>query len=300
MLIVDSIIEFAASVREDRAANPNIAGDGSALELLLAPRFQRLLEEVLPQLTAAPPNVLPEYRRRGVGRPDIAFARQGSPARAFIELKQPATTLVPEQFTGHNADQFERFSELPLWALSNFLSIRLYRRDALDAHAEILPAEAIDPATRASTAARLIRNQDHTNFIDILRTLAMAQPVVPTSAEGIAQTLAYAARLVRSVVAAQCREGLDDVVSEVRADFNQILFARAEAGGYDSSDSDALFSSAFAQTLVFGLLLAREAGNTDAGPQAYQQLTDANYPLLRGTLRALTLGRSSLDARCRF
>ena len=101
--------------------------------------------------------------------------------------------------------------------------------------------------------------------------------------------LAHAARLVRSVVAAQCREGLDDVVSEVRADFNQILFARAEAGGYDPRDSDALFSSAFAQTLVFGLLLAREAGGEEAGPHAYEQLADATYPLLRGTLRALTL-----------
>ena len=117
----------------------------------------------------------------------------------------------------------------------------------------------------------------------------MAQPIVPTSAEEAAQTLAYAARLVRSVVSAQCREGLDAVVSEVRADFNQILFARAEAGGYDPRDSDALFSSAFAQTLVFGLLLARDAGSEAAGADAYEQLPDATYPLLRGTLRALTL-----------
>ena len=117
----------------------------------------------------------------------------------------------------------------------------------------------------------------------------MAQPIVPTSAEEVAQVLAYAARLVRSVVAAQCREGLDDIVSEVRADFNETLFARAEAGGYDPRNSDALFSSAFAQTLLFGLLLARDAGGEDVGTDAYEQLTDTSYPLLRGTLRALTL-----------
>ena len=289
MSIVDSMIEFASAVRADRAANPDIAGDGTTLELLLAPRFQTLLEAILPQLVAAPPNVLPEYRRRGVGRPDIAFAHHGSPARAFIELKQPETALIPEQFTGHNADQFERFCELPLWALCNFLSICLCRRNEHALSADILPAPTIDPTTHASAAARMIRNHDHTGFIDILRTLALAHPIVPTSAEEAAQVLAYAARLVRSVVAAQCREGLDGVVSEVRADFNQILFARAEAGGYDSRNTDALFSSAFAQTLIFGLLLAREAGGEDAGPYAYEQLADATHPLLRGTLRALTL-----------
>ena len=135
----------------------------------------------------------------------------------------------------------------------------------------------------------MIRSHDHSGFVDILRTLAMAEPLTPRNAEDVARVLAYAARLVRSVVAAQCREGLDDVVSEVRADFNQILFARAEAGGYDPRDTDALFSAAFAQTLVFGLLLARDAGGGAAGTNAYEQLEDATYPLLRGTLRALTL-----------
>ena len=289
MPIVDSIIEFAAAVREDRTANPDVAGDGTALELLLAPRFQTLLERMLPQLTAAPPSVLPEYRHRGVGRPDIAFAHRGTPARAFIELKQPGTSLNPDRFTGHNAEQFERYCELPVWALCDFLSIRLYRRNELGARADILPADAIDPTTHAALATRLIRDHDDRGFIDILQTLATAQPIVPTSAEEAAQVLAHAARLVRSVVAAQCREGLDAVVSEVRADFNQILFARAEAGGYDPRDSDALFSSAFAQTLVFGLLLARDAGGEAAGANAYEQLPDATYPLLRGTLRALTL-----------
>ena len=269
--------------------NPHAAGDGTALELLLAPRFQALIEAILPELMGTPPNVLPEYRRRGVGRPDIAFIHQGSPARAFIELKQPYTALVPAQFRGHNADQFERFCELPNWALCNFLSIQLYRRNEPGARAEILPPAAIEPDTHATTAAKLIRSHDHAGFTAVIQTLAMAQPIVPENAQETAQVLAHAARLVRSVVAAQCREGLDDVVSDVRADFNKTLFARAEAGGYDPSDADALFSAAFAQTLVFGLLLAREAGGKEVGPHAYEQLSDATYPLLRGTLRALTL-----------
>lgn len=289
MSIIDSIIDFANHAREARRANPLSTGDGTGLELLLAPRFQALIEAILPEITPAPLRVLPEYRRSGVGRPDIAIVHQGSPARAFIELKDPCTLLEPARFTGHNADQFGRFCELPIWALSNYYSIRLFRRGEHVRQAEILPVAAIDPDTPASKAAKLIRNHDHSVFVEIIQTLATAEPMVPRSAQEAAHVLACAARLVRSVVSAQCRQGLEAVVSDVRADFNETLFARPEAGGYDSEDSDWLFSSAFAQTLVFGLLLAREAAGGEVDQRAYEHLADANYPLLRGTLRALTL-----------
>ena len=289
MSIVDAIVDFAATVRADRAANPDTIGDGTALELLLAPRFQTLVEAMLADVTAHAPNVLPEFRRPGVGRPDLALKRPGEPARAFIELKQPGLMLDPDRFTGHNAEQFARFCELPLWALCNFTSIRLYRRDTLEAEAQILPVAALEPGLSPARAGQLIRGADVSGLAAILQTLAMAAPAAPQDAEEVAAVLAHAARLVRSVVAAQCREGLDEVVSRVRADFNETLFARAEAGGYDSADTDSGFSSAFAQTLVFGLLLAREASGRDVGAQAYELLPDSSWPLLRGTLRALTL-----------
>lgn len=118
----------------------------------------------------------------------------------------------------------------------------------------------------------------------------MAGPPEPRDAPEAAAILAHAARLVREVVLAQCREGLDAVTAQVRAEFNETLFARAEAGGYDVSDMDELFAGAFAQTLVFGLLLARDSGGgEDIDQQAYQRLPEATYSLLRGTLRALTL-----------
>jgi len=37
MPIPDLLVAFAASVRSDREANTRIAGDGTALELLIAP-----------------------------------------------------------------------------------------------------------------------------------------------------------------------------------------------------------------------------------------------------------------------
>lgn len=276
--------------RADRAANPSIAGDGTALELLIAPRFQVLVEAAFQEMGIVPPAVLSEYRLGGVGRPDLALARTGQPARAFIELKEPRKLLTPDEWRGHDADQFRRFNELPLWALCNFASLRLYRRAELIDEAEIMPVAALDPATPAARADRLIRAQLPRGFGRILLALAMAEAPAPKDAQGVAEVLAHAARLVREIVAAQCAEGLHDVIADVRAEFNETVFARPEAGGYDVAGSDALFASAFAQTLIFGLLLAREAGGgCEIGEQAYQMLPEGTYPLLRGTLRALTL-----------
>jgi hypothetical protein len=79
------------------------------------------------------------------------------------------------------------------------------------------------------------------------------------------------------------------MLRELRAEFRETLFGHAVAGGYDTADEDALFAGAFAQTLAFGLLLAREASDQDlTRDDAYRSLSGGTYPLLRATLRALT------------
>ncbi len=286
--VVQALQEFAHTIRRDRKANPP-ASDGSGLEPLLAPRFQTLVEAVLAEVSGKPPRVLPEYRRPGVGRPDLAFVHEGSPARAFIELKEPRLRLVPKKFTGHNKEQFARFANLPLWALCNFETIQLYRRNELEAEALVVPATVLDPDTADRRATRIIRNHDSGGFRAILQKLASAEPPVPETPADAATNLAHAARLVRDVVSEHCRRGLDPVVSDLRMDFIETLFARAEAGGYDPTDENALFSNAFAQTLVFGLLLARDSSGRNVGPNAHELLPHASFPLLRGTLRALTM-----------
>ncbi len=287
--VLQALQEYAQSVRRDRKVNP-ATSDGSGLEPLLAPRFHSLIETVLAQVSGKPPRVLPEYNQTGVGRPDLALVHEGSPARAFIELKEPRLHLEPRRFTGHNKEQFARFANLPLWVLCNFERIQLYRRDELEAEALVLPAVVLDPDMSDRRANRIIRNHDSGGFRAILQTLASADPPVPETAEDVATHLAHAARLVREVVYEHCRSGaVDPVVSDLRVDFLETLFARAEAGGYDATDENSLFSNAFAQTLLFGLLLARHSSERMVGVNAHELLPHANFPLLRGTLRALTM-----------
>lgn len=291
--MIDALVNFAANVRADMRANPRDAGaGGTGLELLIAPRFQSLLEELLPGLTAAPLRVLPEFQKPGFGRPDIALAQEGQPPRAFVELKAPDKSIIAAQLRGHDADQHKRFCELPFWALSNFLTIHFYERGEVVDRADILPPAALDPAVSDARAEALIRDHDPAGFQRILQMLAQASPPRPKDPDEIARVLGHAARLVRSVVLAQAKseDGFDEVARRVRDEFNETLFARADAGGHDAEDMDTLFASAFGQTLVFGLLLAHEAGNGDpVNEHAYERLPDKTYPLLRATLRALTL-----------
>ena len=294
-----AIVEYARSARQDRKANPGKAGDGTGLELLLAPRFLGLLQRLVSlRVKVSPPRVLPEYQRSGIGRPDVAFKREGEPARSFIELKQPDASIAPSRLRGHDKEQFKRFSELPLWGFCNFHTIHLYRRKDLREQAVILPAIALDPETSDAHADRLIRRHDPQPFLVILDALALASPPSFRNPKEIAEGAAHAARVVRGIVADQCRAGAPPALDAVRAEFRETLFAHAASGGYDTSDENALFANAFAQTLAFGLLLAREAAAHGAARlhepmreldrDAYRLLPNRAYPLLRATLRALT------------
>lgn len=286
----DALTAYAAAIRADCRADPGGGG-----ELVLAPRFRALLESMVGPLG---PRVLAEYAKPGIGRPDLAFARPGEPARAFVELKPPGAALDPARLRGHDADQFRRFRELPLWGYCNFHTIRLFRRAEPADQAVILPAAVLDPATADAAAARLIRRHDPAGFAAIVATLAQASPPALRNPGEIAAALAHAARLVREVVADQCRAGEPAALAAVRADFEETLFAHPAAGGYETGDAVALFANAFAQTLAFGLLLAREAEGREAALEgralrdidrdAYRLLPDGAYPLLRATLRALT------------
>ena len=296
-LTVDKLLtDYALGVRNKLRANRATPETG------LAPVFQRLIEDLLPTLPAIERfEVSPEYRKSGVGRPDIALIKQGELPRAFIELKAPAKPSDPKKWsTAHDKRQYERLQELAHWSASNFADFHLFERDKPVGKASIVPAEALDPDTPDKVADAAIAAHDPAPFLDLLNRLARAQPPVAANAEQLAELMAHSARIVKSAVRERVGEldrerDRNDPLMLVRQTYRNVLYAHPEAGGYTSADFDELFASAFAQTLAFGLLLVREhLANTETeedkrkvGPDAARHMP-AEHPLMKGTLEAIS------------
>ena len=290
MPILDHLLRYAQRIRDLRRAHARVQ------EPALAPSFQVLLENILGELpVGARLTVVPEFDNPGIGRPDIALVRAGAPARAFVELKAPDKPADPARWRiPHDRQQAKRLRELQCWSASNFIDIFLFERADERAMARILPEQAIDPTCDDARATQLIRAHDPTALLALVERLATGagqEPVV-RDAEHLAQLLAHSSRLVRGIVQdrlAELRTGnaAADPLLDVHAEFQTVLYAHPEAGGYPARDFDILFSSAFAQTLAFGLLLVREGSGRPVDAMAHHQMP-AEHPLMRTTLRVLT------------
>lgn len=290
MLVIDHLVRYAQRIRDLRRAHPAVS------EPALAPAFQELLESLLTEISSVPGLiVVPEFNNPGVGRPDIALKRAGAPARAFVELKALDKSANPTRWRdAHDRRQFERFKELRCWGASNFVELFLFEGAGERSMARVVPEQALDPDRADAVADRLLRNHDATPLLALVAHLAEAagQDPVALDARQLADLLAHSSRLVRGIVRDRLAElrsaGVAaDPLLDVHAEFRTVLYAHPEAGGYPPKDFDLLFSSAFAQTLAFGLLLVREGSGRPVDASAYLHMP-AEHPLMRTALRVLT------------
>ena len=280
--------DYARRIRAALQAHPENTEPG------LAPEFHRLIAELLPTLDAAPRvRVVAEYQNPGVGRPDIALVAQGRPARSFVELKSADKPTDGSRWRdAHDKRQFARFSDFALWATCNFHELRLYERSEAIANAVLVPEGALDPDRDDRSADKLFAKHDPEPALRLIERLALAPAPSAENAEGLAEMLAWSARLVRGIVkdrlAELTAEGTTNTaLQQVRKEFRDVLYSHPEAAGYSSADFDELFSGAFAQTLAFGLLLVREATGAPVDRHAYEHMPD-EHPLMRTALRVLS------------
>jgi len=141
-------------------------------------------------------------------------------------------------------------------------------------------------------------------FSEIIEALVLAKPPAPNSAKDMATFIAYAARFVKKV-ARELAEALPDpsddeaverkrceenMLYAVREEFRLVLYERPTALGHaEDEDFDVMFAVAFAQTLAYDLLIAHEESPGGIGLDAYRNISEEAHPLLRATLRALTM-----------
>ena len=114
---------------------------------------------------------------------------------------------------------------------------------------------------------------------DLLQTFFTWQPIVPTTAQQLAEALAPLARLLRRDVLAALNDQ-DSAIAQLRRDWQSTLFANADPPQ---------FADAYTQTLTYALLLARLDGlvAVGSGDLAQDLLRRRGHTLLADVLRTL-------------
>ncbi len=225
-------------------------------------------------------NVVTEVQERSIaGRPDMGVSQAGL-IIGHIELKAPDKKADPRKFAAKSADakQWQKFQQLPNLIYTNGNDWLLFRSGVLVENRRV---SFIGDVT--SDGARAINKANVDNLIELIRDFMLWQPTVPRNPKELAQLLAPLCLLLRSDVL----EALPDPESPLSILFKNwqtYLFA-------DASDFE--FADAYAQTMVYALLLARQNGLASITiDQAVSNLR-TGHRLLSDTLKLL----GDLDAR---
>ncbi len=161
-----------------------------------------------------------------LGRPDYAIldARR-QVLVGHLELKQPGRGVVPEQFQGHDHDQWERFQALPNLIYSDGNQWALYRNgqrvgEVVSLHGDI-----------RRQGARAVKAEDARRLLTLWTDFLSWQPVIPRREDGqvdqpaLARLLAPLCRLLREEVLDALKEP-DSPLNRLAQDWRELLFPR--------------------------------------------------------------------------
>ena len=206
-----------------------------------------------------------------LGRPDFVILIGGVQV-GHIELKAPGKGANPAAFRGHDKEQWGRFANLPNLIYTDGAEWGLYREGELRGKRVRLSGDAHTDGSDA------VGDGDAADLLHLLGEFASWTPVIPKSAKALAQYLAPFCRLIREEVLDALATGSRPVAS-IREDVKQLLFPDAD---------DDRFADAYAQTVVFALLLARiEGASTLDLDDAIRGLSHG-HTLLSRSLKFLT------------
>ena len=215
-----------------------------------------------------------------LGRPDYGVL-VGGLLTGHVELKETGKGTTPNRFTGHDRRQWDRFRLLPNLLYSDGNEWALFRNGELVRRVRLArDVRETGPATVDSSGADAL--------LALLGDFFAWEPVVPTSAADLAALLAPLCRNLRSDVADAIRDDRSPLVQLV-ADWKQLLFPDAD---HDQ------FADAYAQTVVFALLLARSEGADALNIDDAVARLAAAHTLLSRALQVLTdpAARSEITA----
>jgi hypothetical protein len=190
-------------------------------------------------------------------RPDYGVRVNGAMS-GYIEVKAPERKVNPATFTGHDKEQWNRLKDLPNLLYTNGTEWRLFRHGRhIDHTAKTNEPVAFTGSLIAGDEVNLVAPAA---FITLMQDFLGWAPAAITSVGALVRTIAPLTRVLRGEVLDQVAEekaaiagGQDERLQPflgLAKDWRALLFPSA---------SDETFADGYAQTVTFGLLLARTA-----------------------------------------
>lgn len=206
-----------------------------------------------------------------LGRPDYA-AHVSSLPIGYIELKAPGKGANPEHFRGHDKEQWARFKNVPNLIYTDGNEWALYQGGELSGKRLRFHG---DVSTDGESA---VNEQDARGLFELLSEFTSWQPIVPKRPKELAAFLAPFCRLIREDVLDSLKDQSSPMHS-LKTEIQALLFPDA---------SEAQFADAYAETVMFALLLAQmEGANVMDLNNAYDTL-EHHHALLARSLQFLT------------
>jgi len=212
-----------------------------------------------------------------LGRPDYAVHVNGL-LGGYAELKAPGTGANPSRFSGHNRDQWKRFSSIPNLLYTDGNEWALYHDGVLESRLLRLSGDV------PSEGRKAVAHEDAHALERLLRAFLAWQPIIPTDRKGkidlkrFAALLAPLCRMLRNDVTDALRDPTSPLV-QLATDWRQLLFPDA---------SDEQFADSYAQTVAFALLLGRSEGADPLTLKSAEDALAAGHNLLSRALQVLT------------
>jgi len=206
-------------------------------------------------------------------RPDIAIY-VGGLICGYIELKAPGLGADAPKLKGeHNKKQWERLKHLPNLIYTDGREWALYR-DGERPDCQPIVRLHDDPTEKGKAA---VTNDNAEALERLFRDFLGWKPAVPHNPSGLAKYLAPLGRFLRSEVENALGQS-GSAVELLANEWRQFFFPDADS---------AKFADAYAQTVTYAMLLARQSGAAKLDPTEAAKTLDKNNGLLARTLELL-------------
>lgn len=208
-------------------------------------------------------------------RPDFAVSYLGTLA-GFVEVKAPGKGADPRRFKDkHDRAQWKKLQALPNLIYTDGQAFSLWRDGELVAELVTLEGDISTSGSKLKAPGSLLNL-----FEDFLQW----HPIAPRRPKQLAEMTARLSRLLRDEVTEQLGRG-SPALTHLANDWRDLLFPLA---------SDEEFADGYAQTVTFGLLLARARGiSLDHGLGEAAKDLAQTHSLMGTALRVVTQSTES-------